>query len=120
MQNKNTIACEKYEELLKFDDLSDQLRAKVLRQLGWLYFYSDHEHVKHASSANYEKAIELLIKSTEYDSTQCLTWYYLGRVHAFKGNVTNAFNAYRNIANSSESNADTWCSIGNGLAALLI
>lgn len=130
------IACEKYEELLKLDDISETFRAKVLRQIGWLYFYSEqlsgtsnsNQNLKapinqlyakvstqqtiSINLENLNKVIEYLTKSTELDPNQCLTWYYLGRANTTKGNIRDAFNSFRNSVNSIESNADTWCSIG--------
>lgn len=136
---KHLIASEKYDELLKLDDISETFRAKVLRQIGWLYFYSDqlsnnNNNTNDQSSRlkapinqlyakpnqqnisinleNLNKVLEYLAKSTELDPNQCLTWYYLGRANTTKGNIRDAFNSFRNSVNSIESNADTWCSIG--------
>ena len=38
--------------------------------------------------------------------------YLLGRCYAGLGKVHDAFVNYRNSVDKSESNADTWCSIG--------
>ena len=129
-KEKHLIASEKYDELLKLDDISEVFRAKVLRQIGWLYFYSEQLstnkapinqlYAKPLSSNqqqtinldNLNKVLEYLAKSTELDPNQCLTWYYLGRANTTKGNIRDAFNSFRNSVNSIESNADTWCSIG--------
>ena len=59
-----------------------------------------------------QTCIEQLFKSARLDTTQNLTWYYLGRAFACKGNNRDAFIAYKNIVNNPEFTDDTWCSIG--------
>eukprot|EP00095_Tigriopus_kingsejongensis_P008079 maker-scaffold1604_size34042-snap-gene-0.11 protein:Tk08079 transcript:maker-scaffold1604_size34042-snap-gene-0.11-mRNA-1 annotation:"lysine-specific demethylase 6a isoform x1" len=48
----------------------------------------------------------------EIDAKSGQSLYLLGRCHASIGKVHEAFIAYRNSVDKSESNADTWCSIG--------
>ena len=99
-----------YEELLKEPSLSSNLKADVFRQLGWMY---------HSVESFGEKpvripiAIQHLQKSIEADAKSGQSLYLLGRCYASIGKVHEAFIAYRNSVDKSESNnADTWCSIG--------
>ena len=57
-------------------------------------------------------SIDYLSKSAQLDPSQNLTWYYLGRALACKGNSREAFISYKNSVNNPEASSDTWCSIG--------
>ena len=60
-----------------------------------------------------DQAITHLQKSIEADPKSGQSLYLLGRCYAsIGGKVHDAFIAYRNSVDKSESNADTWCSIG--------
>ena len=104
---QEALAC--YNELLNQSDISASLRADIHRQLGWMYYSWDSLGEK---PVRIPVAIQHLQKSLELDSKsgQCL--YLLGRCYASIGKVHEAFVAYRNSVDKSESNADTWCSIG--------
>lgn len=76
---------------------------------------SKHLHLKQKqliNSKNLQLSLDYLSKSAQLDSTQNLTWYYLGRALACKGNSREAFISYKNSVNNPEANGDTWCSIG--------
>ena len=59
-----------------------------------------------------EQAVQFLQKSIECEPKSGQSLYLLGRCYATIGKVHDAFIAYRNSVDKSESNADTWCSIG--------
>ncbi|TRY75310.1 hypothetical protein TCAL_01654, partial [Tigriopus californicus] len=98
-----------YRDLLKDPDLSSPLRADVHRQLGWIFYSVDAMGEK---MGRIQTAIQHLQKSIEIDAKSGQSLYLLGRCHAAMGKVHEAFIAYRNSVDKSESNADTWCSIG--------
>lgn len=98
-----------YRDLLKDPDLSSPLRADVHRQLGWIFYSVDAMGEK---MTRIQTAIQHLQKSIEIDAKSGQSLYLLGRCHAAMGKVHEAFIAYRNSVDKSESNADTWCSIG--------
>jgi tetratricopeptide (TPR) repeat protein len=56
--------------------------------------------------------LEYLTKSAQLDPNQNLTWYYLGRAFACKGDSREAFIAYKNSVSTPEATGHTWCSIG--------
>jgi tetratricopeptide (TPR) repeat protein len=133
--------------------VDNSLRAKVYRQLGWLYFCSEYINkltapensdlqtpinlfyinndnnnsnnksnvdnnllkIENINRRNLSIATDYLTKSSQLDSTQYLTWQYLGHVIACTKRETSArqaFEAYtQNIVNRVP-NGDTWCSIG--------
>lgn len=89
--------------------MSDELRATVYRQLGWMHHSIESLGDKSHRSA---VAIHCLQKSIEFDRQSGQSLYLLGRCYASIGKVHDAFIAYRNSVEKSEGNADTWCSIG--------
>ena len=99
-----------YEQLLNdSQNLPQSLRADIYRQLGWMYHSVESLGEK---SQRMQLAIQHLQKSIECDPKSVQSLYLLGRCYASIGKVHEAFIAYRNSVDKSESNADTWCSIG--------
>ncbi|XP_022412105.1 lysine-specific demethylase 6A isoform X10 [Delphinapterus leucas] len=92
-QRKYHSAKEAYEQLLQTENLSAQVKATVLQQLGWMHHTVDLLGDK-ATKESY--AIQYLQKSLEADPNSGQSWYFLGRQSIDK----------------SEASADTWCSIG--------
>ncbi|XP_044741138.1 lysine-specific demethylase 6A isoform X1 [Chrysoperla carnea] len=109
VEGKIKLAKENYEELIREKDLSDDLRATVYRQLGWMHHSIESLGEKTQRTA---VAIHCLQKSIEFDRQSGQSLYLLGRCYASIGKVHDAFIAYRNSVEKSEGNADTWCSIG--------
>ena len=110
VEGKSSKALELYNELLQSGaKLSNTIKAEIHRQIGWMYYSLESFGDK---QTRIPVAIQHLQKSMELDSKsgQCL--YLLGRCFASIGKVHDAFVAYRNSVDKSESNADTWCSIG--------
>ncbi len=118
VQGKLRKAAEMYRELLQRTDLSSTLTSEVHRQLAWILYSGEPSGATGTHGTPEERstrvhtAIQHLQKSLELEprSGQCL--YLLGRCYASIGKVHEAFIAYRNSVDKSESNADTWCSIG--------
>jgi histone demethylase len=103
-------AKEIYEDLLKEPNLSSNLKADIFRQLGWMYHSVEAFGDK---PTRIPQAIQYLNKSIDADGKSGQSLYLLGRCYAAIGKVHEAFIAYRNSVDKSESNnADTWCSIG--------
>ena len=103
-------AREIYEELLKEPNLTSSLKADIYRQLGWMLHSIDTFGEK---QVRIPQAIQFLQKSIDADPKSGQSLYLLGRCYASIGKVHEAFIAYRNSVDKSESNnADTWCSIG--------
>lgn len=104
-------AKELYEDLLKDADISNNLKADVYRQLGWMFHsveaLGDRATRLHTAIQYLQRSNECSIKKNHGQ-----TLYLLGRCFAGLGKVHEAFVAYRNSVDKSESNADTWCSIG--------
>jgi histone demethylase len=108
-------AMKMYRALLARTDLPVPLQSDVHRQMGWVLYSGRggvHAVGEEDKNARVGSAIQHLQRSLELDpkSGQCL--YLLGRCYASIGKVHEAFIAYRNSVDRSESNADTWCSIG--------
>jgi hypothetical protein len=62
---------------------------------------------------NLQLTLEYLTKSAQLDPNQNLTWYYLGRAFACKGDSTReAFISYKNSVSNPDVTGNTWCSIG--------
>ena len=108
-----------YEKLLQQQELAGtKLEAKVLRQLGWLYFYAPMNNNVNVENATLErenqikKAIMTLEQACKCDPTCGITYYYLGRCYAALKKHTEAFFTYRNCVDKLDQNADVWCSIG--------
>ncbi|KAM4699187.1 lysine-specific demethylase 6A isoform 2-T2 [Discoglossus pictus] len=108
-QRKYHSAKEAYEQLLQTENLSTQVKATVLQQLGWMHHTVDQLGDK-ATKASY--AIQYLQKSLEADPNSGQSWYFLGRCYSSIGKVQDAFISYRQSIDKSEASADTWCSIG--------
>ncbi|XP_016074006.1 PREDICTED: lysine-specific demethylase 6A isoform X8 [Miniopterus natalensis] len=108
-QRKYHSAKEAYEQLLQTENLSAQVKATVLQQLGWMHHTIDLLGDK-ATKENY--AIQYLQKSLEADPNSGQSWYFLGRCYSSIGKVQDAFISYRQSIDKSEASADTWCSIG--------
>lgn len=109
LQNKQRAARDAYECLLREQELPNQLRADILRQLGWMY-----HTVEALGDKNHREttAVQYLQKSIEADPKSGQSLYLLGRCFSSLGKVHDAFIAYRNSVDKCEGNADTWCSIG--------
>uniref|UniRef100_A0ABI7VT60 [histone H3]-trimethyl-L-lysine(27) demethylase n=1 Tax=Felis catus TaxID=9685 RepID=A0ABI7VT60_FELCA len=108
-QRKYHSAKEAYEQLLQTENLSAQVKATVLQQLGWMHHTVDLLGDK-ATKESY--AIQYLQKSLEADPNSGQSWYFLGRCYSSIGKVQDAFISYRQSIDKSEASADTWCSIG--------
>ncbi|XP_050016834.1 lysine-specific demethylase 6A isoform X13 [Alexandromys fortis] len=108
-QRKYHSAKEAYEQLLQTDNLSAQVKATVLQQLGWMHHTVDLLGDK-TTKESY--AIQYLQKSLEADPNSGQSWYFLGRCYSSIGKVQDAFISYRQSIDKSEASADTWCSIG--------
>ncbi|KAM7045718.1 lysine-specific demethylase 6A isoform 8-T8 [Molossus nigricans] len=108
-QRKYHSAKEAYEQLLQTENLSAQVKATVLQQLGWMHHTIDLLGDK-TTKENY--AIQYLQKSLEADPNSGQSWYFLGRCYSSIGKVQDAFISYRQSIDKSEASADTWCSIG--------
>uniref|UniRef100_A0A8C5SFS6 [histone H3]-trimethyl-L-lysine(27) demethylase n=1 Tax=Laticauda laticaudata TaxID=8630 RepID=A0A8C5SFS6_LATLA len=106
---KYHLAKKEYEQLLQSENLSAQVKATVLQQLGWMHHTLDQLGDK-ATKENY--AIQCLQKSLEADPNSGQSWYFLGRCYSSIGKVQDAFISYRQSIDKSEASADTWCSIG--------
>jgi histone demethylase len=95
--------------LLQEKDLSEQLRADIFKQLGWMHHTVESLGEKQQRQAY---ALNCLKSSTESDPDSGQSLYFLGRCYASLGKVHDAFISYRNSVDKAEANADTWCSIG--------
>lgn len=109
VQNNFKKAKEGYEQLLGDKQLTQQLKADVCRQLGWMLHCVESLGEKKPRETI---AIHCLQKSIESDPKSGQSLYLLGRCFAGINKVHDAFIAYRNSVEKSEGNADTWCSIG--------
>uniref|UniRef100_A0A2K5QPB4 [histone H3]-trimethyl-L-lysine(27) demethylase n=1 Tax=Cebus imitator TaxID=2715852 RepID=A0A2K5QPB4_CEBIM len=74
-QRKYHSAKEAYEQLLQTENLSAQVKATVLQQLGWMHHTVDLLGDK-ATKESY--AIQYLQKSLEADPNSGQSWYFLG------------------------------------------
>ncbi|KAM4819204.1 lysine-specific demethylase 6A isoform 6-T6 [Thomomys bottae] len=108
-QRKYHSAKEAYEQLLQTENISAQVKATVLQQLGWMHHTVDLLGDKAAKESF---AIQYLQKSLEADPSSGQSWYFLGRCYSSIGKVQDAFISYRQSIDKSEASADTWCSIG--------
>ena len=106
---KHTEAKAQYTVLLEEPTLPQQLKADIYRQMGWM-----HHSVEAFGERNLriEQAIQYLQKSIDLEPKSGQSHYLHGRCYATIGKVHDAFIAYRTSVDKSESNADTWCSIG--------
>jgi len=126
-QGHLTEAENQYEKLIQQDLMPTKLDGKILRQLGWLYFYAptstnetnnNNNNNMNGDNLNIErenqikKAITTLEQACKCDPTCGITYYYLGRCYAALRKHTEAFYTYRNCVDKLDQNADVWCSIG--------
>ncbi|KAJ3591699.1 hypothetical protein NHX12_006831 [Muraenolepis orangiensis] len=109
IQKKYRAAKEAYESLLQTENLSAQVKATTLQQLGWMHHTVEQLGDK---STKDSYAIQCLQKSLEADPNSGQSWYFLGRCYSSIGKVQDAFISYRQSIDKSEASADTWCSIG--------
>uniref|UniRef100_A0A8D3BQT5 [histone H3]-trimethyl-L-lysine(27) demethylase n=1 Tax=Scophthalmus maximus TaxID=52904 RepID=A0A8D3BQT5_SCOMX len=109
MHETYRAAKEAYESLLQTEDLSAQVKATTLQQLGWMH-HTVEQLGDRASRDSY--AIQCLQKSLEADPNSGQSWYFLGRCYSSIGKVQDAFISYRQSIDKTEASADTWCSIG--------
>ncbi|XP_048458672.1 lysine-specific demethylase 6A isoform X1 [Rhincodon typus] len=109
IQRKYRAAKEAYEQLLQTENLSAQVKANILQQLGWMHHTVEPLGDK---TAKERLAIQYLQKSLEADPNSGQSWYFLGRCYSSIGKVQDAFLSYRHSIDKSEASADTWCSIG--------
>ncbi|KZO99611.1 TPR-like protein, partial [Calocera viscosa TUFC12733] len=83
--------------------------AKVLQQLGWLFFQS------HTSFHSTENAIECLTRSLGAGSLNgfdAQSWYLLGRAYMAAEKYNKAYEAYQQAVYRDGRNPTFWCSIG--------
>jgi tetratricopeptide (TPR) repeat protein len=78
-------AKEAYERVLR----DNPNHAKVLQQLGWLFYQPDTTFV------DQEHAIVLLTRSIEADPNDPQTWYLLGRCHMAQQKYNKAYESYQ-------------------------
>ena len=111
IHGKHKVAVEIYKHILSAGDaLAPSLKADVHRQMGWTYYSVDGDLGD--KQTRIQTAIGHLQKSIDIEPKSGHSLYLLGRCYAAIGKVHEAFIAYRNSVDKSESNADTWCSIG--------
>lgn len=109
---------EKLSQQQQNENNSNKLESKILRQLGWLYFYAPLNSTNQIDTLTFErenqikKAISTLEQAGKIDPTCGITYYYLGRCYAALKKHTEAFYTYRNCVDKLDQNADVWCSIG--------
>ncbi|OQV25308.1 Lysine-specific demethylase 6A [Hypsibius exemplaris] len=109
LQGRYETAKKYYEQVIQSPTCDNQLRADVLRQMGWMFHTVEDFGER---SMREGQAIKCLTKSLEHDPNNGQTWYFMGRCYAAMMRVHDAFAAYRSSIDKSEANADTWCSIG--------
>nr|XP_044997123.1 histone demethylase UTY-like isoform X2 [Jaculus jaculus] len=109
IQRKYHSAKEAYEQILKKENVTSQVKAVILQQIGWMHHNMDLPGDK---STKESYAIQYLQKSLEEDPNSGQSWYFLGRCYSSIGKVQDAFVSYRQSIDKSEASADTWCSIG--------
>ncbi|KAG9510826.1 Lysine-specific demethylase 6A [Fragariocoptes setiger] len=118
-------AIEAYESLLQDNriGLTKHLTADIHRQLGWIHLYektpAPNSTTASANSTNKQQLIQQKLEravthfeissNTKIDSR---TSYYLGRCYSILGKTYDALNAYKNVIDRNETNADMWCSVG--------
>ncbi|EJT99045.1 hypothetical protein DACRYDRAFT_24125 [Dacryopinax primogenitus] len=84
--------------------------AKVLQELGWLFFQS------HTSFHSIDNAIECLTRSlgagSLNDESDAQSWYLLGRAYMAAEKYNKAYEAYQQAVYRDGRNPTFWCSIG--------
>ncbi|XP_017720039.1 PREDICTED: lysine-specific demethylase 6A-like, partial [Rhinopithecus bieti] len=99
-QRKYHSAKEAYEQLLQMENLSAQVKATVLQQLGWMHHTVDLLGDK-ATKESY--AIQYLQKSLEADPNSGQSWYFLGRSVLKMDFACNLALVYRSKINTSDN-----------------
>jgi cytochrome c-type biogenesis protein CcmH/NrfG len=80
--------------------------AKVLQQLGWLYYQPN------TAFSNHDTAISMLTKSIDADGNDAQTWYLLGRCYMSQQKYNKAYESYQQAVHRDSRNPIFWCSIG--------
>uniref|UniRef100_A0A8D3C5Z5 [histone H3]-trimethyl-L-lysine(27) demethylase n=1 Tax=Scophthalmus maximus TaxID=52904 RepID=A0A8D3C5Z5_SCOMX len=103
-------AKEAYESLLQTEDLSAQVKATTLQQLGWMH-HTVEQLGDRASRDSY--AIQCLQKSLEADPNSGQSWYFLGRVlYQQQNQPMDALQAYICAVQLDHSHAAAWMDLG--------
>ncbi|KAM8752869.1 lysine-specific demethylase 6A isoform 6-T6 [Rhynchonycteris naso] len=109
-QRKYHSAKEAYEQLLQTENLSAQVKATVLQQLGWMHHTIDLLGDK-ATKENY--AIQYLQKSLEADPNSGQSWYFLGSVlYQQQNQPMDALQAYICAVQLDHGHAAAWMDLG--------
>ncbi|CAB3996534.1 lysine-specific demethylase 6A isoform X6, partial [Paramuricea clavata] len=109
MQHKCENARETYEAVAQSENVPNDVKSNVYKQLGWMFFTKEQLGER---QTRLQVAVQYLQKAIESDNTSGASWYLLGRCYAVQGKVHDAFTAYRHAIDKSDASADTWCSIG--------
>uniref|UniRef100_A0A8C0XN11 [histone H3]-trimethyl-L-lysine(27) demethylase n=1 Tax=Castor canadensis TaxID=51338 RepID=A0A8C0XN11_CASCN len=109
-QRKYHSAKEAYEQLLQMENLSAQVKATVLQQLGWMHHTVDLLGDK-ATKESY--AIQYLQKSLEADPNSGQSWYFLGSVlYQQQNQPMDALQAYICAVQLDHGHAAAWMDLG--------
>uniref|UniRef100_A0ABK0LYW0 [histone H3]-trimethyl-L-lysine(27) demethylase n=1 Tax=Rattus norvegicus TaxID=10116 RepID=A0ABK0LYW0_RAT len=109
-QRKYHSAKEAYEQLLQLENLSAQVKATVLQQLGWMHHTVDLLGDK-ATKESY--AIQYLQKSLEADPNSGQSWYFLGSVlYQQQNQPMDALQAYICAVQLDHGHAAAWMDLG--------
>ncbi|XP_044945418.1 lysine-specific demethylase 6A isoform X10 [Mustela putorius furo] len=109
-QRKYHSAKEAYEQLLQTENLSAQVKATVLQQLGWMHHTVDLLGDK-ATKESY--AIQYLQKSLEADPNSGQSWYFLGSVlYQQQNQPMDALQAYICAVQLDHGHAAAWMDLG--------
>lgn len=109
-QRKYHSAKEAYEQLLQTENLSTQVKATVLQQLGWMHHTVDLLGDK-ATKESY--AIQYLQKSLEADPNSGQSWYFLGSVlYQQQNQPMDALQAYICAVQLDHGHAAAWMDLG--------
>ncbi|KAI8069370.1 hypothetical protein BC940DRAFT_297568 [Gongronella butleri] len=80
--------------------------AKVLQQIGWL-FYQPNTNFTSATTA-----IDYFMRSLQADDKDPHTWYFLGRCYMIEKDYAKAYESYQKAVYLDANNPIFWCSIG--------
>ncbi|XP_052026377.1 lysine-specific demethylase 6A isoform X15 [Apodemus sylvaticus] len=109
-QRKYHSAKEAYEQLLQTENLSAQVKATVLQQLGWMHHTVELLGDK-ATKESY--AIQYLQKSLEADPNSGQSWYFLGSVlYQQQNQPMDALQAYICAVQLDHGHAAAWMDLG--------
>ncbi|XP_036160728.1 lysine-specific demethylase 6A isoform X20 [Myotis myotis] len=109
-QRKYHSAKEAYEQLLQTENLSAQVKATVLQQLGWMHHTIDLLGDK---AAKENCAIQYLQKSLEADPNSGQSWYFLGSVlYQQQNQPMDALQAYICAVQLDHGHAAAWMDLG--------